>query len=88
MFKKNSQGRFLIHRIDERNTTMPYLYPRGTKRWRRHDGKSDVRSYRPCRDWEATAELLDVHPVTGRPLIDSPQWWIREVFAPHRPTHA
>ena len=64
---------------------MRYVYPPGTERWRRHDGEDDVRGYRPRRGWEAAAELLDVHPVTGRPLTDPPQWWIREVFADDRP---
>ena len=64
---------------------MRYVYPPGTERWRRHDGAGDVRGYRPRRGWTADAELLDVHPVTGRPLAGS-QWWIREVFAGNRPT--
>ena len=51
---------------------MTYIYPPGTERWRRHDGEGDVRGYRPRRGWKAGAELLDVHPVTGRPLADSP----------------
>jgi hypothetical protein len=64
---------------------MRYLYIPGAERWRRHDGEGDVRGHRPRRGWEAETELLDVHPVTGRPLPGC-QWWIREVFAGDRPT--
>ena len=68
---------------------MRYLYIPDTERGRRHDGAGDVRGHRPRRGWEAEAELLDVHPVTGRPLPGS-RWWIREVFTgeePARPHH-
>jgi len=60
---------------------MTYIYLPGTERWRRHDGHGDVRGYRPRRGWRSFAELLDVHPVTGRPLADPPQWWFREVLS-------
>ena len=59
---------------------MAYVYVPGTERGRRHAGASDGRGDRPARGWTAEAELTDGHPVTGRPLPDSP-WWIREVFA-------
>lgn len=55
-------------------------YEPGAIRWRRYQGSSDVREYRPTRGWEAFAELLDIHPVTGVHLRNGPQWWIRETF--------
>ncbi|MCC8998304.1 MAG: hypothetical protein LM522_02200 [Candidatus Contendobacter sp.] len=65
---------------------MTYIYRPGSERWRRHDGEGDVRRYRPRRGWEAEAELMDVHPVTGQPLANPPEWWIREVFTGQQPT--
>lgn len=57
---------------------MAYVYESGT-RWRRFTGKGDVRAYRAPRGWEATAEVCEYHPVTGKKLRFS-QWWICERF--------
>lgn len=56
---------------------MRYHYEPGAVRWFRHDGNNDVRGHRPPPGWQAQADLLDHHPLTGRPLPSS-QWWIRE----------
>lgn len=64
---------------------MRYHYVPGAVRWRRFDGPGDVRGYRPRRGWEATAELTDVHPLTGRALAAC-EWWIHEIFTGRRAT--
>lgn len=56
-----------------------YHYKPGAVRWRRHDGKGDVRGYRPATGWEARAEILESHPVTEKPF-PKPQWWLREQY--------
>ncbi len=58
---------------------MTYAYELGAVRWKRHNGKKDVRAHRPPKGWEAIADVLEYHPVTGRPFRFS-QWWIREVY--------
>ncbi len=54
------------------------VYPAGTVRARRWHGLGDVRGYVPPSGWVSTAELLDVHPLTGAPLGQS-SWWIIEI---------
>jgi hypothetical protein len=44
---------------------------------RRWHGHSDVRAYSPPAGWTAIADLLDIHPISGRPLPAS-EWWIVE----------
>lgn len=51
-------------------------YPPGTVRWRRHNGKGDVRGHR-VPGWDIEADLLTEHPITGKPL-PSAQWWFKE----------
>ena len=58
---------------------MTYYYKPGAVRWKRHDGKRDVRLCAPPKGWERTASILDWHPVTGRPF-KAPQWWFRDVY--------
>lgn len=58
---------------------MTYLYVEGAVRWKRHDGKGDVRCCRPNRGWDRNAMLLDYHPITGRPLRTA-QWWFRDEY--------
>lgn len=55
------------------------VYPPGTIRARRWHYQGDVRGYVPPRGWTAVAELLDVHPITGRPMQQS-SWWIVETM--------
>ena len=53
-----------------------YHYEDGTTRWRRFNGRGDVRAYRAPRGWTAFADLIDRHPITGVNLGAS-SWWIR-----------
>jgi len=39
-------------------------YASGTVRYRRWDCDDDVRSYRPPKGWQATADLIEIHPIT------------------------
>ena len=55
-----------------------YHYEPGAVRWRRCQDM-DPRGYRCAKGWEAFAEILDFHPITGRAL-KSGQWWIKETF--------
>lgn len=50
-------------------------YEVGAVRWRRlvH---GDPRGYRANSGWDVEAQLIDNHPITGKPLKMS-QWWIR-----------
>lgn len=41
----------------------------------RYFGQQDVRCYRPPSGYNATAELIDSHPVTGERLSQS-EWWV------------
>ena len=41
----------------------------------RYIGQHDVRCYRPPLDYNATAELIDCHPLTQEPFAQS-EWWI------------
>ncbi|MEZ5661322.1 MAG: hypothetical protein R3E83_23280 [Burkholderiaceae bacterium] len=50
---------------------------RGTVRARRWHGEGDVRGYRPPSGWTASADLADIHPITGRALQRA-VWWIIE----------
>lgn len=65
---------------------MKYHYEENAVRWFKWHGKGDVRGHRPTHGWEAAADLLDVHPITGKPL-PRPQWWIRETYNPSHPSH-
>lgn len=56
-----------------------YLYEVGAVRWRRHDGRGDVRSRKRAKGWYVTADLIDRHPITGKALKMS-QWWYREEY--------
>lgn len=59
---------------------MAYQYEVGCVRWRRHNpAHGDVRSARRRKGWYLMADLIDRHPITGRPLKFS-QWWIREEY--------
>jgi len=53
------------------------VYPSGTTRFRLWACNKDIRLYRPPKGWTAHADVLDVHPITGRPLPYS-RWWIIE----------
>lgn len=60
---------------------MSYLYVKGAVRWKRHNGKHDVRACRPNRGWDRSAMLLDYHPITGRPFrAGQCQWWFRDEY--------
>ena len=48
-----------------------------TVRARRWHGEGDVRDYRPSSGWTARADLMDIHPITGRALARA-VWWIIE----------
>jgi len=41
-------------------------YPAGTIRARRWRGQDDIRCCRPPRGWTASADLTDIHPMTGQ----------------------
>ena len=56
---------------------MAAIYSPGTVRARRWHGDGDVRDYRPPRGWTATADLTDIHPISGKPLPHA-VWWIIE----------
>lgn len=56
---------------------MRYHYVSDSERCRCWNGSGDVRSYQPKKGWKATADLVDIHPINGRPLRQS-QWWIFE----------
>lgn len=58
---------------------MKYHYVHGATRWFRYTGTGDVRLYRPPQGWHADAQVIDQHPITGKPLPEA-QWWIHEVF--------
>ncbi|MBK8357479.1 MAG: hypothetical protein IPL15_00085 [Comamonadaceae bacterium] len=45
-----------------------YHYEDGTTRWRRFNGRGDVHACHAPRGWQASADLIDVHPVTGKYL--------------------
>ena len=50
----------------------------GATRWRKHDGKHDVRSHR-VPGWDVEAHELDCHPITGQPFPNGVwQWWFKE----------
>lgn len=57
---------------------MTYIYKPGAVRWKKLTS-GDPRAHRPSKGWDATADLVDRHPVTGREFKVS-QWWIREVY--------
>ena len=56
---------------------MAAIYAPGTVRARRWHGEGDVRGYRPPSGWTASADLTDIHPITGRALSRA-VWWIIE----------
>lgn len=41
----------------------------------RYIGQHDVRCYRPPLGYNATADLIDIHPITGEQLSQS-EWWL------------
>lgn len=41
----------------------------------RYIGLHDVRCYCPPRGYKATADLIDIHPITGERLAQS-EWWL------------
>ena len=55
------------------------IYEYGAVRWKRWTRDADIRSYRPPKNWVATAHLLDYHPCTGKTAKKS-RWWIREKY--------
>ncbi|WP_430543768.1 hypothetical protein [Xanthomonas sacchari] len=59
---------------------MAAIYAPGTVRARRWHGEGDVRGYRPASGWAARADLMDIHPITGRALSHA-VWWIIETKA-------
>lgn len=59
---------------------MKYQYEVGAVRWFRYDGEHDVRAHRPPKGWDAHADLIDRHPISGKPLRRS-EWWIRETYS-------
>jgi len=54
-------------------------YELGATRWRKHSGGYDVRCHEAPKGWEAYAECLEYHPITGKPLKQA-QWWIKETY--------
>ena len=56
---------------------MAAIYMPGTVRARRWHGEGDVRGYRPPLGWTSCADLMDMHPITGRALVRA-EWWIIE----------
>lgn len=58
---------------------MTYHYEPGTVRWKRHDGKRDVRLCPPNKGWVREAVLIDRHPTTGKAFKQS-QWWFRDEY--------
>lgn len=58
---------------------MAWTYEPGATRWKRFNGKGDVRAHRAPKGWVMYAEIMERHPVTGAPL-KAPQWWIRETY--------
>ena len=54
-------------------------YELGATRWRKHSGGYDVRCHEAPKGWEAYAECLEYHPITGK-LLKQAQWWIKETY--------
>jgi len=52
-------------------------YEPGTVRYRRWDCDDDIRCYRPPEGWQAFADVIEIHPITGEELPDG-EWWIIE----------
>ena len=52
------------------------FYEAGAVRWRKHTRDCDVRACGRT-GWQVEAVLIDIHPITGRPLARS-QWWLKE----------
>ena len=71
------QGKQLMIRTTTTRPRMAAIYAPGTVRARRWHGEGDVRSYRPPSGWTASADLTDIHPITGRALSRA-VWWIIE----------
>jgi len=38
-------------------------------------GQGDIRRYTPPKGWEALADLVDIHPVTGKQM-EAAEWWV------------
>lgn len=60
---------------------MKYLYELGTMRWLRSNG--DPRCHCPPKGWDANADMLEYHPITGK-RFQMPQWWICETYVRER----
>lgn len=61
---------------------MNYCYPLGSTRWKKFKPtkpNQDVRLYRASAGWAAHAEVIDCHPLTGKPFKGS-EWWIKETY--------
>lgn len=56
-----------------------YHYEGGTIRWKKFNGKGDIRAYRAPKGWSATADLIEYHPITGT-LLGKSEWWIQETW--------
>jgi hypothetical protein len=56
---------------------MKYHYEVGTTRWLRTN--DDPRGHCPPKGWDAKADMLEYHPITGRPYHGS-VWWICETY--------
>ena len=54
-----------------------YHYASNATRWKKYNGKGDVRMCRPSKGWSATADLIEYHPITGEYLGKS-QYWVKE----------
>lgn len=54
-----------------------YHYEGGSTRWRKYNGKGDIRAYRAPNGWSVTAHLIEYHPITGV-FLGKSQWWIQE----------
>lgn len=62
---------------------MTHLYEKGAIRWKRWPiSAGDPRGYKPKKGWDASADILNFHPITGKPFPrdNCEQWWIREEF--------
>lgn len=59
---------------------MTYHYQIGATRWKRHDGKRDVRLATPPKGWARYAYQLHRHPITNKPFKTGPQWWFLDIY--------
>jgi hypothetical protein len=71
------EGKATMTRTTTSRPRMAAIYVPGTVRARRWHGEGDVRGYRPPSGWSARADLIDIHPITGRALPRA-VWWLIE----------